>query len=63
MSEPVVDVEQGELSAGMRPFPAGDDAGGFWPVVVDQLGELGHPGAVADAAVGLHRRDPVLFLG
>ena len=27
MSEPVVDVEQGEVGAGMRPFTAGDHPG------------------------------------
>ena len=63
MAEPVVDVEQAELGAGMGSFPAGDDPGAVGPVVVDQVGELDDPGAVADGAVGLHRRHPVFFLG
>src|SRR5262249_33868729 len=47
MAEAVVEVEQAELGAGMGSLPAGDHPGGLGPgVEVEQLGELGHPGAL-----------------
>ena len=54
-----VGIGEPQLRAGMRALLAQDQSGPGRPFrQVHQIGGLGHPGAVADAAVGLHRRIP-----
>src|SRR5690606_10856353 len=49
-----VEVGEAQLRAGMGPFFAGDDAHAFGPAgQVQQAGQLGHPGAGPDLAVGV----------
>ena len=52
-------LEQRQLGAGVRPFPADDDPHPGRPAAqVEQAGDLGDVGAVADLAVGVDRRRP-----
>ena len=54
---------KGELGPGVGTLPSHDQPGLLRPGGErDQVGQLGHPGAVADRAVGLSGLDPVLLL-
>ena len=63
MAESLGRVEQGQLGPGVGTLPADEQSGVLRPGGKrDEIGELDHPGAVANGAVGLSGRDPVLFL-
>jgi len=52
-------LEQAQLGAGVRPFPADDDPYPVWPAGRgEQAGQLGDFGFLPDAAVGGQRRRP-----
>ena len=63
VAEALGTVEEGELGPGVGTLPAHEQPGGLRPAGQrDEVGQLGHPGPVADRAVGLCGGDPVLFL-
>jgi hypothetical protein len=55
--EPVaVDVAEGQLRTGVRPFTADNDPDALGPAGGREAGQLGHVGTVADVSVGVDRR-------